>query len=79
MIQKFRIKTIVRGEEDGPFKITLNDDKHLIGDLGRAVEGYMQKGMEVHAEGHYHGPDFLIEDLKFLGDVIIGGQLNIYL
>jgi hypothetical protein len=78
MIETFQIKKIVK-QSDSPFILTFNEDKHLIGDKGRALEGYVQKGMNIQASGFYRGNDFLIEDLTFLDGVVTGGQLNIYL
>lgn len=77
MIEHFKIETIVK-KSDSPFILTFNDKFQLIGDRGRALEGYVRKGMRVQAEGHLHRDDFLIEELLFLDGVQKGNQLNIY-
>ena len=77
MVRRFRIKTIVKKSES-PFILTLNDNNQLIGDRGRALEGYIKKGMLVKAEGFTRGDDLLIENILFPEGVQKGVQLNMY-
>lgn len=78
MIKQFRIETIVK-KSDSPFILTFNEKFQLIGDRGRALEGYVRKGMRVQATGHLHQNDFLIEEILFPDGVQKGNQLNVYL
>lgn len=77
MIKHFRVETIVKKSEN-PFILTLNNTNHLIGDYARALERYIQKGMNVKAEGNTRGDDILIERIDFTDGVQIGVQINKY-
>jgi isopenicillin N synthase-like dioxygenase len=77
MIEQFRISKIVKKSES-PFILTFNDKFQLIGDKGRALEGYVEKGMRIQAEGHMNKGDFLIEGIHFPDGVVLGRQSNVY-
>lgn len=77
MVKTFKIETVIKKSES-PFILTLNDTNHLIGDYARALEGYVQKGMNVKAEGNTRGDDLLIEKIDFTDGVKKGVQLNKY-
>jgi hypothetical protein len=65
MLREFKIKKVVKTEEkSGPFILTINDNNQMIGDMARALVGYIKIGLEVTAKGHYIGEDFIIETLR---------------
>jgi hypothetical protein len=75
MTRRFRIAQIVKRSES-PFILTLNNNNHLIGDRARALEGYMQEGMNVSVSGYFRDADFLIENIDFLDGVKKGVQVD---
>lgn len=76
MEQFLTIQKVVKKSES-PFILTLNDRFQLIGDQARALEGYMQKGMDVAVVGYTRGDDFLIERMTF-NELKKGVQINRY-
>ena len=74
MEQFLTIKTVVK-QSESPFILTLNDRFQLIGDKARALEGYIQKGMDIAVTGYTRGDDFLIERMTF-NELQKGVQIN---
>jgi hypothetical protein len=65
MLKTFKIEKVVKTEEEsGPFILTINENKQMIGDMARALQGYIKVGLDVSAKGHYIGKDFIIETLR---------------
>lgn len=78
MFKKFKIKKVVRTEEEEEqFILTINDNNQLIGDMARALQGYLKIGLEILTKGHYTGENFIIEWIRPKCD-IRGGQIDTY-
>lgn len=75
MTRRFKISHINKRSES-PFILTLNNNNHLIGDRARALESYMQEGMNVSVDGYFRNTDFLIEKIDFLDGVKKGAQID---
>jgi hypothetical protein len=76
MVRTFKITNIVKTCES-PFILALNDTNFLIGNKARALQNYVQEGMNVSASGYLRDSDFLIETLNFLDGVKKGAQIDI--